>query len=226
MKRLFILLVLFTCAPATYSQDNRKPLGLFFKEFHLSAECGYNYLPPSFKELFPSNYNYDHYWHHQWYFALAAENNTVKWRIALGRDYLDYTEIYNPVNTYSYHADYMRPSMSLQFFLLKKPRLHILFGASVELFWITRYDFSYGNITLHNPDIGSSFGANLLFPLTFSVGLTERSRVNIQTACGTHLRDDHQLPYMDHWAHSPYDESSLRSHCPLYIGVGYSFHFK
>ena len=212
----------------------------FLEEFHLSAETGYNFLIPSATEkntyyipystevqnIFNSHYTVENPWgdaaygyfhHHQWNVAVAAESRIVKWRLALERDYLDY-EYYGE----TFDADYFRTSLSLQFFILNK-RLQILIGPSLELGWITKYVYTNDDATIHNPDIGQTTGINLLFPLTLSYLITNRSRIYIQVAGGLHLRDDHELPSHNHWGYGPGPEAALITTCPFSIGAGYSF---
>ena len=145
----------------------------------------------------------------------------MKWRLALDRDYQDY-EYYGA----TFEADYLRMALSLQFFILKKDWMHILLGPAVEWGWIARYDYTSNGVTLHNPDIGQTTGVNLLFPLTILFPITEHSRIYFNVAGGLHLRDDHEIPYYDHWGRHGYGpEAEIRSYCPLSIGVGYGFSF-
>ena len=103
--------------------------------------------------------------------------------------------------------------------------MHILLGPAVEWGWITRYDYTSNGVTLHNPDIGQTYGVNLLFPLTFLFPITEHSRIYLNVAGGLHLRDDHELLYHNHWGYGPGPEAELRSYCPFSIGLGYGFAF-
>ena len=144
----------------------------------------------------------------------------MKWKLAMGWDNLGYEK-----EGESFDADYLRTSLSLQFFIWKKHSLQILIGPSLELGWITHYVYSMDTVTLTNPDIGQTTGVNLMFPLTFLFPFTEHSRVYLNVAGGLHLRDDHELPYEnDHWARFS-RPAKLMSYCPFSIGVGYSFAF-
>lgn len=125
-------------------------------------------------------------------------------------------------NSDQFQADHLRMALSLQFYLLKKDRIHILFGPEVELGWITRYTYSSGGVTLRNPDIGQKTGYDLLFPLSVFFPISQNSKLYIQIASGLHLRNDHELPYMSHWGAGPSAEAGLLSYCPLSIGIGYS----
>jgi len=136
------------------------------------------------------------------------------------RDYLGYE-----YSGATFDADYLRVALSLQFFILKRDGMHILLGPAVEWGWITRYDYTSNGISLHNPDIGQTYGVNLLFPLTFLFPIFEHSRIYLNVAGGVHLRDDHEYPYMNHWGYGPGPEAEVMSYCPLSIGVGYSFAF-
>lgn len=228
MKRWLLLIVLVSSFSHASAQSFADTLRMFFGEFHLSAEAGYNYLLPSASDFddgvyygveFPGkNYNYGFFHHHQWNVAVAAENNVVKWKLAMGRDYLGYEYCGS-----TFDADYLRTSLTLQFFILKKKKIQILWGPSLELGWITRYVYSYNGTTLRNPDIGKTTGINLLLPLTLSFGIGDRSRVFLQVAGGVHLQDDHEMPYPNHWGSGPGPEAELKSYCPFSVGLGYSF---
>lgn len=61
-----------------------------------------------------------------------------------------------------------------------------------------------------------------MFPLSLVFPITERSRLFLQVSGGLHLRNDHELPYMNHWGTGPGPEAGLLSYCPLSIGMGYS----
>ena len=232
MKRFVIIMALTICSWSVFSQDTIDSLYAFFKEFHLSAEIGYNHLLPSTMELHRQNDMIDFHYaigipdskyfqHNQWNVAIAAESKIVKWKLSMECDYLDY-EFYGA----TFDADYLRTALSLQLFIWKKRSLQILFGPSLELGWITRYDYTSNGVTLHNPDIGQTTGVNLLFPLTILFPITEHSRIYFNVAGGLHLRDDHEIPYYDHWGRHGYGpEAELRSYCPLSIGVGYCFAF-
>lgn len=229
MKRWILLLVLASSFSHAFAQGFADTLRLFFREFHLSVEAGCNYLLPSRSGLddgfyygveFPNRTSGYGYFHHlQWNVAAAAENNNVKWHLALERDYLN-TVYYGE----TFDVDYLRATLSLQFFILKKEKIHILQGLSVEWGWITRYDYTKAGITMHNPDIGQTYGVNLLFPLTVLFPITEHGRIYMNVAGGVHLRDDHVIPYYDHWGRHGYGpEAELRSYCPLSIGIGYGY---
>ena len=229
MKRFFIVALLIQQSWGVFSQNTFDSIPAFFKEFHLSAEVGYNYLLPSAAELHRQSdrigFYYSigipdsKYYHHQWNIAIAAESKIAKWRLSLERDYLDY-KYYEA----TFDADYLCVALSLQFFILKCVRMHVLLGPAIELGWITRYNYTSNGVTLHNPDIGQTTGINLLFPLTLSYRITNRNRIYIQVAGGLHLQDDHELPQMTHWgAVGPGPEASLQTSCPFSIGTGYSF---
>lgn len=232
------------CSRSVFSQSTFDSLSAFIKEFHLSVEAGYNFLIPSatvmdsyyipystevnsFSDLqgyavqYPwmdNGYSYFH--HHQWNFAVAAESRIVKWRLALERDYQDYE-----YSRATFDADYLRVALSLQFFILKKDWMHILLGPAVEWGWFTRYDYTSNGVTQHNPDIGQTYGVNLMFPLTVLFPITEHSRIYLNVAGGLHLRDDHKYPFHNHWGYGPGPEAEIKSYCPLSIGVGYGFAF-
>lgn len=211
-----------------YAQGSPDTLRMFFSQFHLSVEAGCNYLIPSVSDfddgihygvVFPSrNNNYGYFHHYQWTVAAAAETNVVKLKLAMLRDYLGYDSYEQ-----SFDADYLRTSLSLQFFLLKKKKIQILLGPSLELGWITRYLYSSNGTTLENPDIGQTTGVNLQFPLTFSYCITDQHRLYLQVAGGFHLRDDHEMPYPNHWGYGPGPAGNLKSYCPFSVGIGYSF---
>ncbi len=242
MKRHVIITALMLCSWSVFSQSTFDSLSAFIKEFHLSVEAGYNFLIPSatvmnsyyipystevssFSDLqgyavqYPwMNNGYDYFHHHQWNIAIAAESKIVKWRLALERDYLGYE-----YSGAAFDVDYLRMALSLQIFILKRDRVHIVLGPAVEWGWITRYDYTSNGITMHNPDIGQTYGINLLFPLTVVFPFTGRSRIYLNVASGLHLRDDHELPYRNHWGYGPGPEAELRSYCPFSFGIGYSF---
>ena len=244
MRRFVITVALMLCSWSVFSQNTFDSLAAFIKEFHLSVEAGYNFLIPSatvmdsyyipystevngFSDLQGyavqnpwNNNSYGYFHHHQWNIAVAAESKIVKWRLAMERDYLGYE-----YSGATFDADYLRVALSLQFFILKRDGMHILLGPAVEWGWITRYDYTSNGISLHNPDIGQTYGVNLLFPLTFLFPIFEHSRIYLNVAGGVHLRDDHEYPYMNHWGYGPGPEAEVMSYCPLSIGVGYSFAF-
>ncbi len=240
MKRLVLFLIVTSCVSNVFPQNNGDSLELLFKEFRLSVEVGYNFLFPSSTEtddyyipsstvvhhLFNSHYivenpwkdtTYDHYGHHQWNVSVAAEGKKVKWKLGLSRDYLHYMRYKS-----EYDADYIKMALSMQFYLLKKERIILLLGPSIEMGWITNYIYSTNSVTIYNPNICRTTGINLLFPLTVLFPITENSRLFLNVASGLHLRDDHSLPTHDHWGYGPGPEAGLRSYCPLSIGIGYS----
>ena len=231
-KRFALVTMLMLFSLNIFSQSKIDSLWAVFKEFHLSAEAGYNYLLPSAAEFHQQsdlvdfhyaigNPDSKYFQHHQWNVAVAAENNAVKWRLALERDYLGY-EYYGA----TFDADYFRTALSLQFFILNKRSLQILIGPSLELGWITNYDYSKDGITMHNPNIGQTCGINLLFPMTVLFPVAKHSRIYVNIAGGVHLRDDHEIPYFDRWGRHGYrPEAELRSYCPFSIGLGYGFTF-
>ena len=220
------------CSWSVFSQNTFDSISAFFKEFHLSAEIGYNNLLPSTAEYVRQSdmigFSYaigtpdsKYFQHHQWNVAIAAESRFVKWRLAMESDYLDY-EYYGA----TFDADYLRTALSLQFFIWKKRSLQILFGPSLELGWITQYVYTKDGVTMRNPDIGQTTGVNLLFPLTILFPIAKHSRIYFNVAGGLHLRDDHEIPTFDHWGRYGYGpEAELRSYCPFSIGLGYGFAF-
>ena len=240
MKRICFFTAMILCSESVLSQNYIDSLSAFFKSFHLSMETGYNYLIPSATEYdnqyspsstevhnpFSLNYavwnpwkdtSYGHFHHHQICLALAAESNIVKWRLSARYDNLEYSH-----HGTQFQADHLRVALALQFYIIKKDRIHILFGPEVELGWIMRYVNSSGNNIQRNPDIGQKTGCDLLFPMSVFFPITQNSKFYIQIASGLHLRNDHELPYISHWGAGPGPEAGLLSYCPLSIGIGYS----
>ena len=124
-----------------------------------------------------------------------------------------------------FDANHLRVALSLQFFILKRSKIHLLLGPSVECGWITRYDYTYNGASLHNPDIRQTVGVNVLCPLTALFPLDEHSRVYATVAGGLHLRHDHEFTNNSHWGGGLGPEAELVSYCPLSIGVGYGYAF-
>lgn len=240
MKKLLLFTTLILCSLRVFPQSQSDSLSAFLKSFHLSMEFGYNFLIPSATEYdsyyspgstevhnpFSLNYavwnpwrdtSYSHFQHHQFCMAIAAESKIVKWRLSARYDNLDYSHY-----STQFQADHLRLALALQFYIIKKDRIHILFGSEVELGWIMRYAYSSGSVMQRNPDIGQKTGCDLLFPLSIFFPISQNSKLYIQIASGLHLRNDHELPYMSHWGAGPGPEAGLLSYCPLSIGVGYS----
>lgn len=240
MRKVALLVTILLFSESVFSQNPYDTRSTFFKSFRLSLEAGYNFLIPSATESdsyyspastevtnpFSFHYavenpwrdtSYGHFHHHQWSIGIAAESRVVKWRLSMRYDCLDYEQYAE-----RFQVDHLRLALGQQFYILKKEKLHILFGPELELGWITRYMYFSGNLTMRNPDVGQKTGCDLLFPLSVVFPVSNRSRVSLQVASGLHLRNDHDLPYMNHFGYGPGPEAEFKSYCPLSIGIGYS----
>ncbi|MBP5527714.1 MAG: hypothetical protein J6X79_04575 [Bacteroidales bacterium] len=234
MKRWLLVLILLASTTNAFPQRVHRvidSLYIFFKEFHISTDIGYYILIPNtsthddkYGWINPNTmYTYDYLHHNQWDIAVAAENEIVRWRLAIERDYLNYG-IYQPKR--NLQADYLRASLSLQIFLLRKMKYHILLGPAFEWDRITRYVYSTDEQTLKNPNIGQTLGHNFLLCLTFTYAINNKSRVFLQTSGGLRLRHDHDFPSFNHWGYGLGPEAALMSNCPLSVGIGYNYLFK
>ncbi len=239
MKRITFLFTILFYSLCLFSQNPDDSHTSFIKSLRLSVEAGYNFLIPSATERdsyyrpsstevtnpFSFHYgvenpwrdtSYGHFRHNQWNIGIAAESRIIKWRFSVRYDRLDYEQ-------YAEHfqADHLRLALGLQFFILKNDIVHIMFGPEVEFGWITHYVYSSGNITLSNPEVGQKTSCDLMFPLNVVFPISNRSRVSIQVASGLHLRNDHELPYMNHFGYGLGPEAGFKTYCPLSIGIGY-----